>query len=104
MPQQSRNHIALGLLILAKAVGVGGLVVGAVHRVGGAVLLGADGVLLIVAVAMCIGTMREQAKADLGQKEVLAQMLREGTLKQYLRDLQDEARSQVTVDSEAAAE
>lgn len=90
--QRSRNYLALGLLIVGKLLGIGGLVVGSSSRVLGGTLLTLDGILIVAAVAVCVATMRARAKEDDGQKEVLRQMMKEGTLKQYLRDLEEEQR------------
>jgi hypothetical protein len=103
MPETSRNFVALALLILAKALGIAGLIVGAHHRVAGGLLLALDGVFLVVAVAICLGVARSRKKEEQGQKEMLAKMVREGTLKQYLRDLERPSRP-VTLDDGAAAE
>ena len=74
-----------------KIIGVGGLVVGAGgYRVAGGLMLLLDGLFISTAVALCILEMNPRAKEEVGHKEVLAQMIREGTLKQYLRDLQIE--------------
>lgn len=104
MPETSRNFVALALLILAKALGIAGLIVGAHHRFAGGFLLALDGVFLASAVALCLGVARARNKAEIGQKEVLAQMIREGTLKQYLRDLEQRPRGPITLDEGAAAE
>jgi|GEM_PF-3281094 len=90
--QRSRNYLALGLLVVGKLLGIGGLVVGSSSRVLGGTLLTLDGILIVAAVVVCVATMRARAKEDDGQKEVLRQMMKEGTLKQYLRDLEEEQR------------
>ena len=90
--QRSRNYLALGLLVAGKLLGIGGLVVGSSSRVLGGTLLALDGILIVAAVVVCLRTMRTRAKEDAGQKEVLRQMMKEGTLKQYLRDLEEEQR------------
>lgn len=79
------------MLVLAKVVGVAGLVVGVTsYRVVGGVLLGLDAVLLLAAFALCVGAMRGQRREEKDQKELLAQMLREGTLDQLLADVRAE--------------
>lgn len=86
-----RNHLALGLLIVGKAIGIGGLVVSSAgSRLIGGLMLGLYGILIVAAVVMCIVMMRDRKREEVGHKAVLAQMVREGTLKQYLRDLQAE--------------
>ena len=95
--QRSRNYLALGLLVVGKLLGIGGLVVGSSSRVLGGTLLALDGILIVAAVVVCLRTMQARAKEDDGQKELLRQMMKEGTLKQYLRDLEDEQRSERSV-------
>jgi len=90
---RSRNYLALGLLIIGKLLGIGGLVVGSSSRVLGGTLLALDGTFIVAAVVICLGTMKARAKQDAGQKDVLRQMMKEGTLKQYLRDLEEEQRT-----------
>ncbi len=90
---RSRNYLALGLLIVGKLLGIGGLVVGSSSRILGGTLLALDGILIVGAVVVCLGTMRARTKQDAGQKELLRQMMKEGTLKQHLRDLEEEQRS-----------
>ena len=86
-----RNRLAFATLVLAKIVGVAGLVIGVTsHRLVGGVLLGLDAVLLVTALGMCVRAMRGQQEKEAGQKEVLSQMVREGTLEQFLRDLREE--------------
>ena len=99
-PQRSRNYLALGLLIVGKLLGIGGLVVGSSSRILGGTLLALDGILITAAVIVCVGTMRARAKEDAGQKELLRQMMKEGTLKQYLRDLEDEQRTKRAAESD----
>jgi hypothetical protein len=105
MPESSRNYVALFVLILGKALGIGGLIVGAVHRVAGGTLLALDGVFILAAIVLCLRVARGQAQAAQDDKRVLARLIREGTLKQYLRDLEkDLPRSQPVIDDGAAAE
>lgn len=85
---RSRNLTALALLVIGKLLGIGGLVVGVMgHRVLGGLMLGLYGLFLAVAVGLCVVTMKRRQREDVGNKEVLAQMVREGTLDQYLRDV-----------------
>jgi uncharacterized membrane protein required for colicin V production len=89
-PLRLRNHLALGLLIVGKLFGIGGLVVGSTSRVLGGGLLGLDGILIVAAVVVCLRSMKTREREDDAQKAVLRQMVQEGTLKQYLRDLEAE--------------
>lgn len=86
----NRNHLALAILVVGKLFGIAGLVVGSSSRVLGGTFLGLDGVFIVAAVVMCLRTMKAREKEDDGHKQVLRQMVREGTLKQYLRDLETE--------------
>jgi hypothetical protein len=76
------------MLVAAKVFGVAGLVLGATsHRLLGGALLVFDGLLLVVAAGLVIRTMGADKVEEKEQKQVLEQMMREGTLDQYLRDL-----------------
>ncbi|MBX3261455.1 MAG: hypothetical protein KIS78_17665 [Labilithrix sp.] len=90
--QRSRNQVALGLLIVGKLFGIAGLALGSTSRVLGGTLLGVDGLLIVVAVTICVVTMKAREREDANEKQVLRQMMKEGTLKQYLRDLEAEER------------
>ncbi|MBX3210712.1 MAG: hypothetical protein KF850_01630 [Labilithrix sp.] len=92
LKQRSRNQVALGLLIVGKLFGIAGLALGSTSRILGGSLLGIDGLLIVVAVVMCVLTMKAREREDADEKQVLRQMLKEGTLKQYLRDLEAEER------------
>lgn len=88
---RSRNQLALITLVAGKLLGIGGLILGAsTHRTLGGLFLAIDGLCIVIATVLCVHTMRGRVKEEAGHKEVLAQMIREGTLKQYLRDLQAE--------------
>lgn len=112
MPTSTRNQLALGLLVLAKALGIAGLVLGARHRLGGGLLLALDGVLLVAAVVISIRGMKQASDEEDADKAVLARMVEQGTLDQYLRDLRAAGASRpakgqpkvVAVEDAAAAE
>jgi hypothetical protein len=90
---RSRNQLALTALVTGKLLGIGGLVLGAsVHRTLGGLFLCIEGLCIVIATVFCVRNMRGRTKEEAGHKQVLAQMMREGTLKQYLRDLQAEGR------------
>ena len=94
MPEpKSQNHLALFLLILGKALGIGGLILGAVHRVAGGTLLVLDAVFIVAAITVALRVSRKQATEAASDKETLARLVREGTLKQYLRDIEAERSS-----------
>lgn len=86
----NRNRLAIALLVVAKLFGIAGLVVGGTNRTLGAILLGLDAVLIVAAIVVAIQAMKEREVADNGDKELLRQMIREGTLQQHLRDLEAE--------------
>ncbi|MBX3205973.1 MAG: hypothetical protein KF764_12955 [Labilithrix sp.] len=102
--QRSRNKVALALLIVGKLFGIGGLALGSTSRVLGGALLGVDGLLIVVAVVMCVVTMKARAREDASEKQILRQMMKEGTLKQYLRDLEAEERGATADDAADTAE
>lgn len=78
------------MLLAAKVFGIVGLIVGVTqYRVLGGVLLGLDGALLAFAVGLALKNMKSSAAEERDQKQVLEQMIREGTLDQFLRDLRD---------------
>lgn len=85
-----RNYFALTLLIVGKLLGIGGLVLGSSSRVLGGLLLGLDGIFIVAAVVLCVRTMSARTQEERGHKAILRQMMKEGTLKQYLRDLEEE--------------
>lgn len=93
---RTRNRLALVLLVVGKLFGIAGLIVGGKNRTLGAVLLGIDALLIMVAIAISLRTMKERATEDAGQKELLRQMIKEGTLKQHLRDLEAEMANEET--------
>jgi hypothetical protein len=77
------------MLVSAKIFGLVGLVLGFTsYRPLGGVLLALDGMLLGVAVALATRAMRSAKIEEKTHKQILAQMVREGTLHQYLRDIQ----------------
>lgn len=102
---RTRNLIALALLILGKVLGIVGLIVGTMNRLGGGILLGLDGAFLVAAVVIALGTMRRQNREETTQKELLARMMREGTLDQFVREVREaeRARKKASPDEEAEA-
>ncbi len=100
---RSRNQLALVTLVTGKLLGIGGLILGgSTHRTLGGLLLVVDAVCIVVAIVLCARNMRGRAKEDAGHKQILAQMVREGTLQQYLRDLQEEQRAEKSRDDSPA--
>jgi hypothetical protein len=85
---RSGNPVAFASLFFAKIFGMVGLVLGLTnYRPLGGVLLVLDGVLLGAAVAIAVRSMRKEKREEETHKQILAQMVREGTLEQYLRDI-----------------
>jgi uncharacterized membrane protein YebE (DUF533 family) len=88
---KARNQLAMAMLVSAKVFGIAGLILGATgHRVLGGTLLVFDAFVLAFAAYLGIRNMREEKVEETDQKRVLQQMMREGTLDQYLRDLRAE--------------
>ena len=100
----THNRIALIFLILGKALGVGGLVLGAVHRVGGGTLLALDGIFITVAIVLCLRASKQQVLEANSDKATLARLLREGTLHEYLREVERERRDEERVDAKGSVE
>ena len=91
-----QSYSALGALIIAKVFGIAGLALASYSRLLGGGLLAVDAVFIALVVMVTMRTMKTQAKEDDGQKAVLRQMMKEGTLEQYLRDIKaEEAKSSV---------
>jgi len=85
---KASNRLAIAMLISARVFGSAGLILGATsYRFLGGTLLVLDGLLLAVAAFLGIRNMRENKVEETGDKQLLAKMMREGTLDQYLRDL-----------------
>lgn len=86
---RSSGSLAIFLLVLGKAFGIAGLIVGPVNRVAGGLLLALDAVLIVAALTIALRESRRQAKEADDDKAVLARLAREGTLKQYLREIEE---------------
>jgi hypothetical protein len=87
--QRSSNSVAFVMLLSAKIFGITGFALGFTgYRPLGGALLVFDGLLLAAAVTLALRTMRSEAREEKTHKEILKQMVREGTLQQYLRDIQ----------------
>lgn len=77
------------MLIAGKVFGVVGLALGTTdYRILGGTLLAFDGVLLLTAAVVATRSMKKAKSEEKDHKQMLRQMIREGTLKQYLRDLE----------------
>jgi hypothetical protein len=93
---QVKNGIALACVGAAKVCGIGGVAAGFAHQRALAVtLMSGAGVLLALAVTICILVMKDQAQEETTDKAILERMMREGTLKQYLADLQVKEKNHV---------
>lgn len=92
MDVKARNQLAIAMLVFAKVFGIAGLILGATsYRFLGGALLVIDGVLLAFAAYLGIRNMNAEKVDEKDHKSVLEQMMREGTLDQYLRDIRAEA-------------
>lgn len=93
----------MAMLVFAKVFGIAGLILGATsYRFLGGALLVIDGLLLGTAAYLGIRNMREEKVDEKDQKKLLAQMMREGTLDQYLREVRAEgAAAQAQADAQA---
>ena len=89
---RSSNSLAIFLLVFGKALGIAGLIVGAVNRTLGGILLVLDGVFITAALVIALRNGREQVKEADADKAVLARLVREGALKQYLREIETDAK------------
>ncbi|MFO0738107.1 MAG: hypothetical protein U0270_19600 [Labilithrix sp.] len=95
---RSSNSLAIFLLVLGKALGIAGLMVGTVNRVAGGILLLLDGILIVAALVIALRNGREQAKEADNDKAVLARLVREGSLKQYLREIEEDEKAEPKAD------
>lgn len=87
---KSRNQLAFAMLILGKLFGIAGLILGATsHRIAAGTLLVVDGLMLSAAAVISIRNMKAKAVEEKSHKAILEQMMREGTLRQYLRDIRE---------------
>jgi len=93
-----RNYAAIALLIFGKLFGIVGLAVGAGSRILGGTCLVLSGALLAGVVALTIGVMKARAEEENAQKKVLRQMMKEGTLKQFMRDIEAENRARAALE------
>lgn len=92
MDSKARNQLAIATLVFAKVFGIAGLIVGATsYRFLGGALLVFDALLLAFAAYLGIRNMSAEKVDEKDHKSVLEQMMREGTLDQYLRDIRAEA-------------
>ena len=87
---RSSSSLAIFLLVLGKVFGIAGLIVGSVNRTLGGILLGLDGVCIVAALVIALRNSREQVKEADADKAVVARLVREGALKQYLREIEND--------------
>lgn len=93
---RSSNSLAIFLLVLGKVCGITGLIVAGWSRVLGGILLGLDAVLIVAAIVLALRNGQKQIKEANADKEVVARLVREGALKQYLREIEDEKKAEET--------
>jgi cyanate permease len=92
---KNRNRLALMALVLAKVCGIVGIILAfAGQRTAGAVLIGFAFVFVAFAIGLTVAVMRVSEHEETGDLAVLEKMVREGTLKQYLRDVEDKLREE----------
>ncbi len=86
------NYTAIALLVAGKLSGIVALAVGGKARLLGGILLVSYGLFIAASIGVAIRGMRARAKEDDAEKALLRRMKEEGTLSQYLRDLEAEDR------------
>lgn len=88
MDVKARNQLAIAMLVFAKVFGIAGLILGVTsYRFVGGAMLVFDALLLGCAAFLGLRNMKDEKVEEKGQKQLLEQMVREGTLDQYLRDI-----------------
>lgn len=90
MAARSSNSLAIILLVIGKVCGIAGLIVAAWSRVLGGVLLALDAIFIVAAIVIALRNSQKQVKEANADKEVVARLVREGALKQVLREIEDE--------------
>lgn len=93
--QKRRNRSALISLLIGKLLGIAGVILtfSAYRTVGGALIFLAF-VFVGGAVYMTMGSFRRQKQAELSDAAVIERMVREGTLKDHLRDVEQKLRAE----------
>ena len=71
-----------------------GLIVASWSRLLGGILLAIDAILIVAAITMALRSGQKQVQEANADKEVVARLVREGALKQYLREIEDEKKSE----------
>ncbi len=90
-----RNRIALLALLGGKVCGIVGVILAfsAYRPVGGALIFLAF-VFVGASIYMTMGSFRKQKRAEMSDAAVLEKMVREGTLKDHLRDVEQKLRAE----------
>ena len=86
----SSNRLAIFVLVLGKALGIIGLVVAMWNRTIGGILLALDAALIVAAIVIALRNTQKIVKEADADKEVVARLMREGALKQVLREIEEE--------------
>lgn len=82
------NRIAFIFLIIGKVCGLLGLIVACLQfKSLGASLLFVDGVFIFFALSVCLYSSSLLSKAESSEKQIIERLHKEGTLKQYMKDL-----------------
>lgn len=93
--QKRRNRIALTTLVVGKLLGILGIILAfTAHRTLGGVLLALAFTCVAVTIGMSLGTFRKRRDDELSEAAVLEKMVREGTLKDHLRDVEQKLRKE----------
>lgn len=88
MSVSTNNIIAITLIGIAKVCGLFGVLLGYTNfRELAALLLFLCGLFLIVSISLCVYNLKNTSKIENSDKEVLRRLQSEGTLKQYLSDI-----------------
>jgi len=93
--QKRRNRIALVMLLVGKVLGILGVILAfTAHRTIGGVLLALAFTCVAITIGMSLGTFRKRHDDELSEAAVLEKMVREGTLKDHLRDVEQKLRKE----------
>ena len=99
---RSSSSLAIFLLVFGKVCGIVGLVVASWNRTLGGILLVIDAVFIVAAIIIALRNSQKLVKEANADKEVVARLVREGALKQYLREIEDEKTKEAKDDEPAS--
>lgn len=83
------NRFAIFCLVMAKVAGVAGIALAycGFRTIGGPLLV-VDGVMLVLALALCCWAGQTTNRQDETDREVIARMMRDGTLRSCVKELE----------------